>query len=224
MDRWTPSGAGADFKLQPDPGAAREVQALRHVVRQPREQGARRTPCTRSCRPRGCRGVRPDSSAHRRAACRTTIDQMIAAKIGQETALPSLEVASETTIQVAACPAGRGCYYSTTLSFRNAHVAAADGVQPAQGVHAAVRRRRHARGARRDHAPDAQPARPDLRPHQRRSSASSGPSDRAVLAELPRDRARDRAPRGRRRRSAISRGVDAARSADRRAATTSTSR
>jgi hypothetical protein len=34
--------------------------------------------------------------------------------------LPSLEVASETTTQVAACPSGGGCYYSTTLSFRNA--------------------------------------------------------------------------------------------------------
>ena len=50
----------------------------------------------------------------------TTIDQIIAGKIGQDTALPSLEVASETTTQVAACPSGGGCYYSTTLSFRNA--------------------------------------------------------------------------------------------------------
>jgi hypothetical protein len=49
-----------------------------------------------------------------------TIDQIIASRIGQETALPSLEVASETTTQVAACPSGAGCYYSTTLSFRNA--------------------------------------------------------------------------------------------------------
>jgi hypothetical protein len=50
-----------------------------------------------------------------------TIDQMIAEKIGQDTALPSLEVASETTIQVAACSGGSGgCYYSSTLSFRNA--------------------------------------------------------------------------------------------------------
>jgi hypothetical protein len=34
--------------------------------------------------------------------------------------LPSLEVASETTAQQAACPSGAGCYYSTTLSFRDA--------------------------------------------------------------------------------------------------------
>jgi hypothetical protein len=48
-----------------------------------------------------------------------TIDQMIAAKIGGDSVLPSLEVASETTIQSAACATG-ACYYSSTLSFRNA--------------------------------------------------------------------------------------------------------
>jgi hypothetical protein len=51
-----------------------------------------------------------------------TIDQIIAARIGQATPLPSLEVASETTIQEAACTAGSGgCYYSSTLSFRDAN-------------------------------------------------------------------------------------------------------
>ncbi len=49
-----------------------------------------------------------------------TIDQMIAAKIGQDTALPSLEVASETTMQSRRVRHGRRCYYSSTLSFRNA--------------------------------------------------------------------------------------------------------
>jgi hypothetical protein len=50
-----------------------------------------------------------------------TIDQIIAQHIGQDTTLPSLEVASETTIQAAACTGGSGgCYYSSTLSFRNA--------------------------------------------------------------------------------------------------------
>ncbi len=47
-----------------------------------------------------------------------TIDQMIAEHIGQDTVLPSLEVASETTVQSAACGTG-ACYYSSTLSFRN---------------------------------------------------------------------------------------------------------
>ena len=37
-------------------------------------------------------------------------------ELGQTTALPSLEVASETTIQVAAC-GGAGCYYASTTSY-----------------------------------------------------------------------------------------------------------
>jgi hypothetical protein len=44
---------------------------------------------------------------------------MIAERIGAETVLPSLEVSSETTTQSAACGTG-SCYYSSTLSFRNA--------------------------------------------------------------------------------------------------------
>src|SRR5690606_18019598 len=64
-------------------------------------------------------GVRPDTRAS--GAKTATIDQMIAERIGQDTPLPSLEVASETTIQAAACSTGTGgCYYSATLSFRNA--------------------------------------------------------------------------------------------------------
>jgi hypothetical protein len=62
--------------------------------------------------------VRPDQKATG-ALMAPTIDQMIAERIGQDTVLPSLEVASETTVQSAACSTG-ACYYSSTLSFRNA--------------------------------------------------------------------------------------------------------
>src|SRR5260221_12654820 len=50
-----------------------------------------------------------------------TIDQIIAGGIGQETALPSLEVCSEGETQAVACEAGFGCLYSSTLSYRNAN-------------------------------------------------------------------------------------------------------
>src|SRR5262249_16898205 len=53
------------------------------------------------------------------ASMAQTLDQAIAARISQGTTLPSLELASETTIQVAACGSAR-CYYSSTLSFRDA--------------------------------------------------------------------------------------------------------
>src|SRR5207237_8105302 len=51
-----------------------------------------------------------------RAHMATNLDQVIAKIICEETPLPSLEVASETTMQSAA---GSGGYYST-LSFRDA--------------------------------------------------------------------------------------------------------
>src|SRR5205809_495230 len=50
------------------------------------------------------------------ASMAITLDQVIAQKLGQGTALPSLEVSSETTIQVAAC-GGAGCYYASTTSY-----------------------------------------------------------------------------------------------------------
>jgi hypothetical protein len=59
--------------------------------------------------------TRPDTGAPR-AHMATTLDQVIAQIIGQDTPLPSLEVAAETTVQSAA---GGGGYYST-LSFRDA--------------------------------------------------------------------------------------------------------
>jgi hypothetical protein len=60
--------------------------------------------------------VRPDLDATG-ASMGPTIDQLIARQIGQETVLPSLEVASETPIQSASCSTG-ACYYTSTLSFR----------------------------------------------------------------------------------------------------------
>ena len=50
----------------------------------------------------------------------TTLDQVVAQHIGQDTTLPSLELAAETTQQAAAC-SGSACFYNTTLSFRDAH-------------------------------------------------------------------------------------------------------
>ncbi len=59
--------------------------------------------------------VHPDTAA-KGASMAVTLDQVVAQHIGQKTALPSLEVCSETTIQVAAC-GGAGCYYASTISY-----------------------------------------------------------------------------------------------------------
>lgn len=63
-------------------------------------------------------GVRPPENASG-ASMAKTLDQVLVEHMGQNTTLPSLQVASETTIQGAACNTG-GCYYSSTLSFANA--------------------------------------------------------------------------------------------------------
>jgi hypothetical protein len=117
MDHWTPSGSGADFKLSPilEPleNYKRYVTTFANIEnRAPQNSVHTLVPAT------WLSGVRPDQKATG-ALMAPTIDQLIAGKVGQDTVLPSLEVSSETTTQSAACGAG-ACYYSSTLSFRNA--------------------------------------------------------------------------------------------------------
>jgi hypothetical protein len=117
MDRWTPSGAGESFKLSPilSPLEAhkRYVTSFGNIEnRAPMSSVHTLVPAT------WLSGVRPDEKATG-AKMAPTIDQMIADHIGKDNVLPSLEVASETTLQSAACGTG-ACYYSSTLSFRNA--------------------------------------------------------------------------------------------------------
>jgi hypothetical protein len=57
--------------------------------------------------------VRPDTAA-KGASLATTLDQIIAQQLGQQTSLPSLELAAETTVQIAA---GNGGFYSVTTSY-----------------------------------------------------------------------------------------------------------
>ncbi len=114
VDAWTSSGKGADFKL----GKILEpLEALKNYVttfeniENTAAGGSVHTlnPATwLSC-------VRPDTAA-KSASMSITLDQVIAQQLGQQTALPSLEITSETTIQVAAC-GGAGCYYASTLSY-----------------------------------------------------------------------------------------------------------
>jgi hypothetical protein len=117
MDHWTPSGAGADFRLSPilEPLERHKqyMTSFGHLENKaPRGSVHTFFPAT------WLSGIRPDASVTG-AMMAPTIDQMIAERIGQETALPSLEIASETTSQAGACGSG-GCFYSSTLSFRNA--------------------------------------------------------------------------------------------------------
>jgi hypothetical protein len=104
-DRWTPSGAGATYKLN------RITQPL-----EPFKKYVSTIANLENAASAGSVHVRNPGSWLNCSTPTTTIDQIIARRIGQETTLPSLEVASETTVQQAA---GNGTATAITLSFRD---------------------------------------------------------------------------------------------------------
>jgi hypothetical protein len=114
LDKWTPSGSGATFKLSPILASLEPYK--KYVSSFGNLQNAATAGSVHSFTPATwLSATRPDTGAPR-AHMATTLDQVIAKIIGQDTLLPSLEVAAETTVQSAA---GGGGYYST-LSFRDA--------------------------------------------------------------------------------------------------------
>ena len=114
MDKWTPSGSGADFKLSPILSPLEPFK--KYVSSFGNLENAATAGSVHSFTPATwLSATRPDIG-RARAHMSTTLDQVIAQIIGQETRLPSLEVASETIVQSAA---GNGGSYAT-LSFRDA--------------------------------------------------------------------------------------------------------
>src|SRR5262245_31480195 len=114
VDQWTSSGKGADFKLGQMLSSLEPIK--KYVTTFENVENTAAGGSVHTLNPAtwlSC--VRPDTQA-KGASMSITLDQVIAQKLGQKTALPSLEVSSETTIQVAAC-GGAGCYYASTTSY-----------------------------------------------------------------------------------------------------------
>jgi hypothetical protein len=115
VDAWTPSGEGAGFTLNKIMKPLEKHK--QRLISFANLENAASAGSVHTINPATwLSAVRPDSSQSG-AHMATTLDQVIAAKLGQETTLPSLELSSETTIQ----SASGGGYYSTTLSFRDDH-------------------------------------------------------------------------------------------------------
>src|SRR5690349_3640253 len=113
-DKWTSSGAGADFKLSPILSPLEPYK--KYVSSFANLENKASAGSVHTLNPATwLSATRPDTTWPR-AHMAPVIDQMIAKVIGQDTPLTSLEVASETTVQSAA--GGGGSY--TTLSFRDA--------------------------------------------------------------------------------------------------------
>src|SRR6202046_4834217 len=108
MDKWTPSGSGADFKLSPILASLephkKYVTSVGHL------ENAASAGSVHTFNPATwLSATRPDTGGPR-AHMAATLDQVIAKFIGQDTPLPSLELASETTVQVAA--GGGGAHHT----------------------------------------------------------------------------------------------------------------
>jgi len=115
MDKWTPSGSGANFKLSPILASLEPYK--KYVSSFGNLENAATAGSVHSFTPStwlSC--TRPDTGSRTRAHMAVTLDQVIAKVIGQDTPLPSLEVSSETIVQNSA---GNNSIY-TTLSFRDA--------------------------------------------------------------------------------------------------------
>src|SRR5499425_3318795 len=98
MDKWTPSGSGADFKLSPILSALEPQK--KYVTSFSNLENAASAGSVHTFNPATwLSATRPDTGRGPRAHMAATLDQVIAKAIGQETRLPSLELASETIVQ-----------------------------------------------------------------------------------------------------------------------------
>jgi len=114
MDKWTPSGSGANFKLSPILSSLEPYK--KYVSSFGGLENAATAGSVHTFTPATwLSATRPDMGGAR-AHMSITLDQVLAKVISQDTPLPSLEVSAETIVQAAA---GSGGSY-TTLSFRDA--------------------------------------------------------------------------------------------------------
>ena len=116
MDKWTPTTEGEHYELSPILEPLKPFRQQLTVV-----SGLGNRPAQSAA----VHAIVPGtwlSCVHPRetheAYGGVTVDQMAAAHIGQETPLPSLEVATEAPGGGGACDRNYGCSYSGTVSFR----------------------------------------------------------------------------------------------------------
>src|SRR5690606_33382771 len=116
MDRWTPEGVGRDFKLnqilEPFTPLKSYMTVVSGLGNKPAESSA-----VHAIVPATWLSCEHPRQSHAPFAG-VTVDQIAARHIGQETPLPSLEVATEEEGGGAACDGTYGCSYGRTISFR----------------------------------------------------------------------------------------------------------
>jgi hypothetical protein len=119
MDQWTPAKEGTDFEftrilkpLEPFRDRLNVISGLGH-------RAADSTAVHSLSPTTWLSGVRPKPTQGVDAYAGITADQIAAAQIGQDTVLPSLELATEDhSGLIGACDRDYGCIYMNTLSWR----------------------------------------------------------------------------------------------------------
>jgi Protein of unknown function (DUF1552) len=119
MDKWTPVKEGSGFEFQP---ILKSLEPFRDRINIVTGLGhkAADTSAVHSLSPTTwLSGVRPKPTQGADAFAGVTADQIAAKQIGQETVLPSLELATEDhSGLIGACDRDYGCIYMNTLSWR----------------------------------------------------------------------------------------------------------
>jgi hypothetical protein len=122
MDKWTPATEGAGFEFTP---ILKPLEPFRHQLtvftglanKAAESQGDGGGDHARSA-PSYLSGIHPLRTEGEDVRAGTTIDQIYAQKMGQDTPLPSLELGTEDTGLVGVCDVGYSCAYMNSISWR----------------------------------------------------------------------------------------------------------
>jgi hypothetical protein len=119
MDRWTPKTEGADFEFTPILKPLEPFRQYLNVVSGLGHKAADSTAVHSLSPTTWLSGIRPKPTQGPDAYAGITADQVAAQKIGQDTMLPSMELATEDhSGLIGECDRDYGCIYMNTLSWR----------------------------------------------------------------------------------------------------------
>jgi hypothetical protein len=119
MDRWTPAAEGAGFELTPILEPLEPFREYLNVVSGLGHRAADTTAVHSLSPTTWLSGVRPKATQGVDAYAGVTADQIAAGQIGQDTVLPSMELATEDhSGLIGSCDRDYGCIYMNTLSWR----------------------------------------------------------------------------------------------------------
>ncbi len=119
MSQWTPDAVGTDFELKPILQPLADYRDRLAIVSGLHHRAADSTAVHSLSPTTWLSGVRPKPTQGVDAYAGVTADQIAAQAIGQDTMLPSMELATEDhSGLIGACDRDYGCIYMNTLSWR----------------------------------------------------------------------------------------------------------